>query len=186
MFDRVTQLDTIRVRPLDPVRTDSRWLEVTGHPAPIVQRGDGIIPEARSLRYVSAGWVPQRTGDWHNYVVNADVGSLGSENSAALVVRWGGAAAIDVRISANRVSVTRAGSNAVQALWKLQPGATHHVQITVVEGSTTVVADGGFVTTVRTPTGASAYGGFGITAFRQTVSDDFPVFSTMRITPVSR
>lgn len=185
VFDRVTQMETIPVSSLDPARVSGRWLEVGGYPAPVVQRGDGVTLEAESLRYISAGWEAQRTSDWADYVVRADVTGLRGQNSGALVVRWGSAAAVSIRFSRNSVTVARVSTNAVLSVTKLQPGAAHHVDITVRAGVTTFVADGTSVATVRAPTGVSAYGGIGITAFRQTVQESFPVFSTLRITPVA-
>lgn len=185
VFDRVTQMGTIPVRSLDPVRASGQWLEVGGYPAPMVQRGDGVTPEAETLRYVSAGWEAQRTSDWTNYVVRADITGLVGQNSGALVVRWGSAAAVTVRFSRDSVTVARTSTGAVLSVKVLRPGAAHQVQITVREGVSTVVADATPIATVRAPLGVSAYGGIGITAFRSTVQDGFPVFSSLRVAPAS-
>lgn len=185
VFDRVTQMETIPVSSLDPVRVSGRWLEVGGYPAPVVRRGDGVTMEAQSLRYISAGWEAQRTSDWTNYVVRADVSGLRGQNSGALVVRWGSAAAVTIRFSRNSVTVARVFTNAVLSVTKLQPAAAHHVEIRVRGGVTTFIADGTSVASVPAPSGVSGYGGIGITAFRQTAQQSFPMFSTLRVTPVA-
>lgn len=176
VFHRLQQMATLPVSNLDPLATDGHWFEDgSAHPAPVDRVGDRLGVDAQTETYVYASWAPQRTSDWVDYAVSADVHGLSRDGgtAAGLRVRVGSGRELQVEVSAGSVRVSR-GSTEVVGPRRLPARDTHVVTVVVGLGTTRVVVDGTTYAVLAVPPGPSSYGGFGVLFYRHDPGLGFP------------
>jgi biofilm PGA synthesis lipoprotein PgaB len=186
VFDQISTMRDLPIGTLDPVLTDTNWLQPSRAPARVaLDRASGSVRVGtRSFTHSSAAWAPARTSDWVGYTISAVVDNLRANRSASagLVVRVGSSNELSAHISADQILV--ASGTKVLFVRGLPAGgpATHRLTMTVEEGATRVSVDDIEVARVPAPSGPLAHGGFGILSERGSTTAPFPALRDLRVT----
>ncbi|WP_406465195.1 polysaccharide deacetylase family protein [Streptomyces sp. NBC_00111] len=182
-----------------------RWTAVppAACPAPLTQpelwqhgdragaTGVGVLtgagPYPRSTGYAAAAYRPESSADWTGYTVDARVGDLrDATNNVRLIVRDGGLDPVAVGLSYSYVRLLelRGGRWHEAARRRLTDSAGHRVRITVEDGRTVVVVDGGTrIERAVRASGGDATGGIALSVRNGGPAGAWPRFTSLAVRP---
>ncbi|MFB6657955.1 polysaccharide deacetylase family protein [[Kitasatospora] papulosa] len=147
--------------------------------------GTGPYPAATG--YAAASYRPAGTADWSGYTVDARIGGLReSRNNIGLLVRDGSLAPLTVALSYSYVRLLehRDGRWHEVGRRKLTNSVEHRVGVTVEDGRTVVVVDGGIrIERAARVTGGDGTGGVAVSVRNGDPAGSWPRFESLTVRP---
>jgi hypothetical protein len=192
MFDHVAMWEPLQVAQLHPFAESNRWVDEQGHPVPASAFSGDTLTLRTTTPYSSAYFAPGRLASWTDYQTSVHVAGLGAPSSgasASLHVLSGSDGEYAVSLSAGWVRILR-GRTSQQALVldrAIARADAHDVTVTTSNGHATVTVDGTVVYAAPeedVQLGLPA-GGVGLSVYRSRPDSPQPVFSAIRIEPIT-